>query len=248
MPAELRVRDTAAGSVRLAVAFLRPWFHQTVRDDFELAKTKLCELALVIAQWPGQWWARDHAEIWELTRLMVQTLSEEVREKQKYEVGEEVKTLQSFVDNLEGMVRMYQSQVAAKAAKSRASSQWPQKALYPSFLPKRISHSRSDTETTLVDLPEPKVVHEPAVVHEPKVIHEPKVHEPKVQETKLPDIKVVDLAAPEVVPATSAPNQAMRPHSMVETISCVCTGLLFGAFITLCIMNGQRRTLIMNLT
>jgi hypothetical protein len=208
MPTELRLRDTTSGSIRLAVVFLRPWFHKMVQDDFGLATLKLRELAFVIAQWPGQWWVRDHIEIWELIPLMVQTLAEEVREKQKYEVGQEVKTLQRFVDDLEQLVRQYELQIASKKGERRIS--WSSKALQHFTFPRRIAHKRSDTDTTLVELPEDKVVQ----------------------------------SAPEA--STHTPR--LRPSSMAETLSCVCTGLLFGAFITMCIMNSQRRTLIMNLT
>lgn len=209
MPTELRLRDTTAGSIRLAVVLLRPWFHKIVRDDFDLATLKLRELAFVIAQWPGQWWVRDHVEIWELIPLMVQTLGEEVREKQRYEVGEEVKTLQSFVDDLERLVRQYELQIASKGGEKRIS--WSSDKLNAFTFPKRIAHKRSDTDTTLVELP---------------------------------DMKVLELAPD----ATAKPTPSARPHSMAETVSCVCTGLLFGAFITMCIMNSQRRTLLMNLT
>lgn len=211
MPTELRLRDTTSGSVRLAVALLRPWFHKMVQDDFGLATSKLRKLAFVIAQWPGQWWVRDHVEVWELIPLMVQTLGEEVREKQMYEVREEVKGLQSVVDDLEQLVRQYEMQIASKRGEKGIS--WPSKTLSTFTFPKRMAHKRSDTDTTLVGLP---------------------------------DVKGLELIVPEDTarPASSSP----RPHSIAETISCVCTGLLFGAFITLCIVNSQRRTLIMNLT
>lgn len=212
MPAELRLRDTTAGSVRLAAVFLRPWYHKAVQADFAQANSKLCELAFVIAQWPGQWWVRDHAEIWELTRLMVQTLGEEVREKQKADVAAEVKSLQSFVDDLEGLVQRYETQIAFKKRESRRMS-WTPQMLYPMSFPKRIAHKRSDTETTLVDIA-------------------PYKFEEKVTEPAKP------------APAEPEPTRSPRPHSMVETVSCVCTGLLFGAFITMCIMNSQRRTMI----
>lgn len=209
MSAEHRLRDTTAGSVRLAIVFIHPWFHKMVQEDFTLAVSKLRELAFVIAQWPGQWWVRDHAETWELIQLMSQTLAEELREKQKYDVAEEVKTLQRCIDDLEGLVHQYERQVPSKTQENRFS--WSSKSLYPSIIPRRISHRRSDTDTTLVEMPE---------------------------------VKVVDMAVESTPKYTPGP----RPHSMVETVSCVCTGLLFGAFITLCIMNSQRRTLIMNLT
>jgi len=208
LSAEHRLRDTTAGSLRLAIVFLRPWFHNIVHEDFALATSKLRELTFVIAQWPGQWWVRDHVEIWELIQLMAQTVGEEIREKRKYEAVEEVKTLQGIVGDLEGLVRQYEGQIAARRVKRFS---WSSKAFYPSNIPKRISHRRSDTDTTLVELLDPQV--------------------------------------PESAPtAAQIPSPSPRPHSMVETVSCLCTGLLFGAFITMCIMNSQRRTLIMNLT
>jgi len=208
LSAEHRLRDTTAGSLRLAIVFLRPWFHNMVHEDFSLATSKLRELTFVIAQWPGQWWVRDHVEIWELIQLMAQTVGEEIREKRKYEAVEEVKTLQGIVGDLEGLVRQYEGQIAARRVKRFS---WSSKAFYPSNIPKRISHRRSDTDTTLVELLDPQV--------------------------------------PESAPtAAQIPSPSPRPHSMVETVSCLCTGLLFGAFITMCIMNSQRRTLIMNLT
>jgi hypothetical protein len=50
--------------------------------------------------------------------------------------------------------------------------------------------------------------------------------------------QAVDKANKRVMPSVDA-----RPHSMAETASCVVTGLLFGAFIALCIMSSQRRAL-----
>lgn len=211
MPDEHRLRDTTAGSVRLAIIFLRPWFHKTIHEDFHLATSKLRELASVIAQWPGQWWVRDHVEIWELIQLMVRTVAEEIKEKRKYEAVEEVKALQSIVNDLEGLVRQYEAQIASKRVKRFS---WSSKTFYPSNVPRRISHKRSDTDTTLVELLDAKIVPE----------------------------------APEALDAPQKLASSPRPHSMAETVSCVCTGLLFGAFITMCFMNSQRRTLIMNLT
>lgn len=254
MPDELRVRDTTAGSVRLAVAFLRPWFHKTIQDDFELAKTTLCELAFVIAQWPGQGWVREHEEIWGVTSLMVQTLAEELREKQKVDAGEEVRSLQTMVDNLENMVRMYQSELV-ESKESRGFSSWAPKSLYP-YMPKRMVHRRSDTEDTLVDPsafeptpPPPKGVQ--FSFAEPKAVFSRPIQlASEVPESKAPEPKAIDFAydSSESKQAKSAPSPSPRPHSMIETISCLCTGLFVGAFITLAIMNGQRRTVIMHFT
>jgi hypothetical protein len=140
---------------------------------------------------------------------MVQTVGEEVRERLKHVVGGEVKTLQSIVDDLEKLVRHYESRIASRRGEKMVS--WASKPLSTFTFPKRIAHRRSDTDTTLVELPDLKLL------------------EPE----------------PAAIPA---PAPSTRPHSMAETVSCVCTGLLFGAFITMCIVNSQRRTLIMSLT
>ncbi|KZP21275.1 hypothetical protein FIBSPDRAFT_740788 [Athelia psychrophila] len=221
MPDELRVRDTTAGSVRLAVTFLRPWFHKTIQDDFELAKTTLCELAFVIAQWPGQGWVREHEEIWGVTSLMVQTLAEELREKQKVDASEEVRSLQTMVDNLENMVRMYQSELDTLVDPSAFEPTPPP--------PKGVQFSFA----------EPKAV-----------FSRPIQLASEVPESKAPEPKAIDFAydSSESKQAKSAPSPSPRPHSMIETISCLCTGLFVGAFITLAIMNGQRRTVIMHFT
>ena len=132
MPDEHRLRDTTAGSVRLAIVFLRPWFHKMVHEDFALATSKLRELTFVVAQWPGQWWVRDHVEIWELIQVMANTVGEEIREKRKYESFEEVKTLQSIVDDLESLVRQYEGQIASKRVKRFS---WSSKTFFPSECP-----------------------------------------------------------------------------------------------------------------
>lgn len=214
MSPELRLRDTTAGSVRLAITFLRPWFHKAVQADLTDGNSKLRDLSFVIAQWPGQWWVRDHAEIWELTELMVQTIGEEVREKQKTDVSAEIKSLQSFIDDLEDLVGRYEAQLAYKNKESSRMS-WAPKTLFPTHIPRRISHRRSDSESTLVDV-------------------------------SLAPVKLVKEAVDEG--SDAVPARSPRPHSMIETVSCVCTGLLFGAFITMCIMSSQRRTLLTNLT
>jgi hypothetical protein len=43
------------------------------------------------------------------------------------------------------------------------------------------------------------------------------------------------------MPVLYRPPQA-RPQSMIETASCIVTGLLLGAFITLCVLSSQRRS------
>lgn len=108
---DVRLRDTTAASVRLAAVFLRPWFHQMVSNEFDIATATLRDLSFLIAQWPGQWWTRDHTEMWDLIRTMVLALAEEVREKQRLQTEAEVMRLQDTVDELEGVVKQYQEEV-----------------------------------------------------------------------------------------------------------------------------------------
>ncbi|KAG6808009.1 hypothetical protein H0H87_000621, partial [Tephrocybe sp. NHM501043] len=70
-----QLEDTTAGSIRLAL--LRPWFHRCVVDDFQSTTVTLCALTFNIAQWPGHWWAHEHAELWSLIRAMVLSLADE---------------------------------------------------------------------------------------------------------------------------------------------------------------------------
>lgn len=113
---EARLQDTTTGSVRLAMSFLRPWFHQSVMDDFQTATVTLCALAFSIAQWPGQWWAQEHSEMWSLIRVMVLSLAEESREKQRGQVAE-VKRLQGVISELEGAVKNYEQELSSRATK-----------------------------------------------------------------------------------------------------------------------------------
>jgi len=141
---------------------------------------RVCELAYVIAQWPGQWWARDHREMWDIIRTMVHVLGEEVREKHRGQVFAEVKRLEDIVINLEQVVRSYEIKT-------------------PGLSPSR-----------QVD-----------------------------EEMGVPPMPTIP------VPQSSPSG---RPHSILETASCLVTGFLFGAFITLCIFSSQRRTLATHLT
>ena len=216
MSPELRLRDATAGAVRLAITFLRPWFHKAVQADLADGNSRLRDLSFVIAQWPGQWWVRGHAEIWELMGLIVQTIGEEVKEKQKADVNAEIKSLKSFIEDLEDLVGQYEARLASKNRESSRMS-WTPKTLFPTHIPRRISHRRSDSESTLVDMSAPSAT-----------------------------IQLIKEAVDEAI--VDVPARSPRPHSMIETVSCICTGLLFGAFITLCIMNSQRRTLLTNLT
>jgi len=99
--AEVRLRDTTTSSVRLAMAFLRPWFQKYALKDFQGAIDNVAELAYIIARWPGQWWVREHTEIWDLIQSMVHVIGEEVRDAQRIHALNEVTRLQGVVSELQ---------------------------------------------------------------------------------------------------------------------------------------------------
>ncbi|KAL0945981.1 hypothetical protein HGRIS_012259 [Hohenbuehelia grisea] len=81
LPLESRLRDTTAGSVRLAIAFLQPWFHTVVRSDFNQAVDVTSRLALDISQWPSHWWPQEHqTKIESIVKAMAVVVAEEVRD------------------------------------------------------------------------------------------------------------------------------------------------------------------------
>ncbi|OBZ76495.1 hypothetical protein A0H81_03164 [Grifola frondosa] len=109
MPVDRRLRDTTAGAVRLALCFLHPWFHHLARDDFTAATATACELALVIARWPGQWWVREHPEIRDLVRCMVHIVGEEAREARRVQALMDAARMQEIVGGLEQLARSRQA-------------------------------------------------------------------------------------------------------------------------------------------
>lgn len=92
---EHRLRDRTAESVRLAATLLRPWLCNSVVNDSNSAIYTTSELSCIIAKWPGQWWIGDHAEIWDLIKATVVVVAEELQEKQKVEIREQLGLLQT---------------------------------------------------------------------------------------------------------------------------------------------------------
>ncbi|EIN14544.1 hypothetical protein PUNSTDRAFT_96496 [Punctularia strigosozonata HHB-11173 SS5] len=128
LPAELRVRETTAGSVRLAAALLQDWYHQSVITDTEKVMSTIIELALVIAQWPAQWWVRERAaDIRELVRGTAKLVVEEVKETRRVAALKEVERLQDVVADVERMATAYY--------KEEAPAQKPPRSIPPSSEP-----------------------------------------------------------------------------------------------------------------
>ena len=100
MPNEKRLRDTTTSAVRLSLSFLRPWLHRVSLDDVDSAQTALTNLAIVVGRWPGQLWVRDHSEVSELCKTMVEIVLEEMRESQKTQKAADAEKMQSIVDQI----------------------------------------------------------------------------------------------------------------------------------------------------
>ena len=100
MPVEKRLRDTTTSAVRLSLSFLRPWLHRVSLADVESAQTALTSLAIVVGRWPGQLWVRDHSEVAELSKAMVEIVLEEMRESQKTQKAADAEKMQGIVDQI----------------------------------------------------------------------------------------------------------------------------------------------------
>ncbi|KIK97309.1 hypothetical protein PAXRUDRAFT_10269 [Paxillus rubicundulus Ve08.2h10] len=262
LPAEHRLRDATGGSVRLAMAFLRPWFHTVVEEDFFAANRQACALALLIAQWPAQWWSRDHLEMWTVIRSLVQAVAEEVREKQKGEVHREVPRLQGVVTNLERVVQDYEEAAVTShgvLTKDKDGDDSEEETivlplsspasvveyLYPVPVIVPASAVSAATASVTQDVgpvvppaessdssrPTTIILSPTVIIHQQQHQHKEQCSQAAAQQVKAP--------SPEI-----EKPQRRRPHSLVETASCIITGVLVGAFITLCIINSQRRTLV----
>ncbi|KAK7460969.1 hypothetical protein VKT23_008897 [Stygiomarasmius scandens] len=104
LPFQTRVRDTAVGSVRLAITLLDPWFHVMVHEDLQKAVAKAREMASVIAHWPEPSGSRETNEMGVLIRSLIYLLAEEVRAKHTCKTEAEVSRLQGVIDRLEDVV------------------------------------------------------------------------------------------------------------------------------------------------
>ena len=263
LSAERRLRDATGGSVRLAMAFLRPWFHRVVSKDFSEATDEACTLAFMIAQWPAQWWSRDHLEMWTVIRSLVRAVAEEVREKQKAEVDEEVRRLQGVVTDLERVVEDYEeAEVISTVDPAKENDDKEEDFV---LLPTPPFSPPPSTPTSVIECPAPidltptvsdliPAIQDVASVARPvtgsdnsrpaTVILSPTIiihQQQQQQEQCAPAETHSDSPSPEH--GIANPRKA-RSHSFVETASCIITGVLVGAFITLCVINSQRRTLI----
>ncbi|KAI0267489.1 hypothetical protein BC834DRAFT_79765 [Gloeopeniophorella convolvens] len=149
--AEVRLRDTTSSSVRLAMCFLRPWFQKYALKDFQGAVDYVAELAYIIARWPGQWWVREHTEIWDLIQSMVHVIGEEVRDAQRVHALNEVTRLQGVVSELQLLTDEFMS-VHSRSGSDESADEGD--SLPPTSLPAPASDSLTSAPLTPPENPQ----------------------------------------------------------------------------------------------
>jgi hypothetical protein len=100
-PDDVKLRDSTGGAVRLAMAFLRPFFHRVVQDDFDKVIFYLRTLAVSISRWPGEAWVGNYPEVKKIVDSMALALGEELREKYAALHQEEISRLRLVINDLE---------------------------------------------------------------------------------------------------------------------------------------------------
>ena len=112
-PEDVKLRDSTAGAVRLALAFLRPFFHDIVQDDFDIALSYLRSLAISISEWPANGWVKSYPEVRQIVDSMVLALGEELRAKYALQQGAEITRLQLVIDGLEDSLKARRTEATA---------------------------------------------------------------------------------------------------------------------------------------
>lgn len=244
MPVEKRFRDTTVGSVRLALALLRPYIHKHVSEDFATSTTHVAELAYVIAQWPGRWWVREHPEIHDLVRCVVHMIGEEMREARRVQALADATRMQDIVGGLEQLAHAYE-------ARSRPGQLLTDIHISPLTSPSRTlppSPSASEPNRHKFRLGSTDIVTSDMTVSEGVQTDEEAKSVSEDAETEVAAPADDESAAAMAKVSTYIPSR--EPHSIMvgRTASCFLTGLLVGSFIALCILAPDRRQLARHLT
>ncbi|KAH7915891.1 hypothetical protein BJ138DRAFT_1176169 [Hygrophoropsis aurantiaca] len=245
---EHRLRDATGSSVRLAMAFMRPWFHSVVSEDFTTATDKVCDLAFIIAQWPAQWWSRDHVEMWDVIRSLVQAVGEEVQEKNRGDSVKEVRRLQGVVMELERVLTDYEATEVGSVCDpsdeeyTKAGSEMvspPEKieiAIQTDTPPVSPIQVVSDVQCLV------PVEQTPSTSAAPETPSS--ADSSKSTTLILSPTFIIQQPEPAQPDHKSERRASRRQRSLAEKASCIITGVFVGAFIALCVVNSQKRTLI----
>lgn len=222
LPADRRLRDTTAGSVRLALCHLRPWFHELALKDFTTATVTVCELAFVIARWSGQWWAREHPEIDSLVRCIVHIVGEEVREARRVQALADATRMQEIVGGLEQLAQTYQMR----------TRMWkcPPSTLQTPVEPKAAEAAPVPASVALAQIITP--------IATAPVLQSPVSPEPDLE-------KATPLTEK---PATPVEQKDSHLHTSMYSTLALVAGFFLGSFTTLWALAPDMRVLANNLT
>ncbi|KAH9931502.1 uncharacterized protein B0H18DRAFT_1116300 [Fomitopsis serialis] len=215
MPVDRRMRDTTAGSVRLALCHLRPWFHRLALEDFTTATVTACELAFVIARWSGQWWVREHPEIQGLVRCMVHIIGEEVREARRVQALADATRMQEIVGGLEQLAQRYQMRERIRRCLPPSSKATPveTKPALDLLIPSPGTATTVAAVTALSGL-----------------------------DVERAALGFAEESAEELEDE-AAPGFESRTDAFAWSASCLLTGIFIGTFFTLCLFAPDRRAL-----
>ena len=242
MPVEKRLRDTTVGSIRLALALLRPYFHKRVSEDFASATAQVSDLAYVIAQWPGQWWAREHPEIRDLVRCIVHMIGEEMREARRVQALADATRMQEIVGGLEQLAQVYEARsrsgrLLANIHLSPLPSPSPTLPPSPST-----SEPRHKFRIGSVDL----VTDDMTVSEAIQTEEEDEGLSKEPTEVAITAEVVQPVAATDAKVSTNISSffgARFSADLVAQTASCFFTGLLVGSFVALCVLAPDRRQL-----
>lgn len=266
-PIDRRLRDTTAGSVRLAICLLRPYIHKHVSEDFTTATALVSELAYVIACWPGQWWAREHPEIKDLVKCIVHVVGEEIKESKRVQTSTDASRMQEIVGGLEQLAQAYERRTKERMipppiftpTSASPTSSFPGS---PTVRSETWGESSMITLNALVsksiqtDLPTPASSEPSSPVSTSSTLSTPiaEPNPPTPTEEKPEITSPVAKVAPTLPLLEEAPieieshERSVFSEVLARTASCFMTGFFIGSFITLCVFSTHRRELAHHLT
>ncbi|KAI0083781.1 hypothetical protein BDY19DRAFT_987807 [Irpex rosettiformis] len=242
MPVEKRLRDTTAGSVRLAIALLRPYFHKHISDDFTAATLHVYNLSYVIAQWPGQWWSREHLEIRDLIRHIVHLVGEEMREAKRVQALADATRMEKVVGGLQQFAQSYDT-------RSRPRKHTPALPLSPAPSPSPTLPPSPTTQDHKLRLTAVDIIVDDMTDTEESTIAESDAME-KVEEDveKIVAEEMKYPALANIAPFPPPASSGRTFEKVARTTSCLITGFLVGSFIALCVLAPDRRQLAHHIT
>lgn len=245
MPVDKRLRDTTAGSVRLAICLLRPYVHKHISDDFTNATSHVCELAYVIACWPSQWWAREHTEIRDLVRCVVHIVGEEMREARRVQALADATRMQEIVGGLEQLAHAYEARSRhhhkALELLPPSEDEDAESSSEGSSTAEPHDDAWDTTSTSTLATMEVKGIQTDPVEEDDREPQAEPSHSVKSESTPAELERVLPASYPDELPEIYVPTTL---ETVVRTASRFLTAFCIGSIITICVLSPHRRELV----